>query len=109
MIRLPPRTTRPDTLFPYTTLFRSDGDRPVAKPARLELFDLIEMIGRDDPIPIGLALDAATDLPHRFETAEIGFGEVLAGGGTVLQMGFHRLASDIGGGDRGHGHRKGVG
>src|SRR3546814_595494 len=23
MIRLPPRTTRPDTLFPYTTLFRS--------------------------------------------------------------------------------------
>src|SRR3546814_4958576 len=24
MIRLPPRSTRPDTLFPYTTLFRSD-------------------------------------------------------------------------------------
>src|SRR3546814_11180138 len=23
MIRLPPRATRPDTLFPYTTLFRS--------------------------------------------------------------------------------------
>src|SRR3546814_20311215 len=23
MIRLPPRSTRPDTLFPYTTLFRS--------------------------------------------------------------------------------------
>src|SRR3546814_6241158 len=32
MIRLPPRSTRTDTLFPYTTLFRSDvaersGDR----------------------------------------------------------------------------------
>src|SRR3546814_5894373 len=27
MIRLPPRSTRTDTLFPYTTLFRSDdGD-----------------------------------------------------------------------------------
>src|SRR3546814_15515262 len=26
MIRRPPRTTRPDTLFPYTTLFRSADD-----------------------------------------------------------------------------------
>src|SRR3546814_9925202 len=25
MLRLPPRSTRPDTLFPYTTLFRSLG------------------------------------------------------------------------------------
>src|SRR3546814_1042214 len=25
MIRRPPRSTRPDTLFPYTTLFRSAG------------------------------------------------------------------------------------
>src|SRR3546814_5539094 len=27
MIRLPPRSTRTDTLFPYTTLFRSGEDR----------------------------------------------------------------------------------
>src|SRR3546814_2210035 len=27
MIRLPPRSTRTDTLFPYTTLFRSDRDQ----------------------------------------------------------------------------------
>src|SRR3546814_2006010 len=27
MIRLPPRSTRTDTLFPYTTLFRSAEDR----------------------------------------------------------------------------------
>src|SRR3546814_16743953 len=27
MIRRPPRSTRTDTLFPYTTLFRSEGDR----------------------------------------------------------------------------------
>src|SRR3546814_19075082 len=26
MIRRPPRSTRTDTLFPYTTLFRSPGD-----------------------------------------------------------------------------------
>src|SRR3546814_17565981 len=28
MIRRPPRSTRTDTLFPYTTLFRSNGARP---------------------------------------------------------------------------------
>src|SRR3546814_2343828 len=28
MIRRPPRSTRTDTLFPYTTLFRSRPDRP---------------------------------------------------------------------------------
>src|SRR3546814_12141248 len=27
MIRRPPRSTRTDTLFPYTTLFRSPGER----------------------------------------------------------------------------------
>src|SRR3546814_10068488 len=27
MIRRPPRSTRTDTLFPYTTLFRSAGER----------------------------------------------------------------------------------
>src|SRR3546814_9262384 len=27
MIRRPPRSTRTDTLFPYTTLFRSAGDK----------------------------------------------------------------------------------
>src|SRR3546814_2313792 len=36
MIRRPPRSTRTDTLFPYTTLFRSDAleaDGPIAEPA----------------------------------------------------------------------------
>src|SRR3546814_3922538 len=28
MLRPPPRSTRTDTLFPYTTLFRSSGTRP---------------------------------------------------------------------------------
>src|SRR3546814_12972340 len=30
MIRRPPRSTRTDTLFPYTTLFRSVGEGPVS-------------------------------------------------------------------------------
>src|SRR3546814_14754919 len=41
MIRRPPRSTRTDTLFPYTTLFRSfDADDPLPdrwqKPLRIE-------------------------------------------------------------------------
>src|SRR3546814_8653750 len=32
MIRRPPRSTRTDTLFPYTTLFRSRGDAAFALP-----------------------------------------------------------------------------
>src|SRR3546814_2320119 len=31
MIRRPPRSTRTDTLFPYTTLFRSQFGRPIGK------------------------------------------------------------------------------
>src|SRR3546814_19634534 len=39
MIRRPPRSTRTDTLFPYTTLFRSPAARAVAavRPARAQL------------------------------------------------------------------------
>src|SRR3546814_3023526 len=33
MIRRPPRSTRTDTLFPYTTLFRSAGDGYPGNPA----------------------------------------------------------------------------
>src|SRR3546814_15343813 len=34
MIRRPPRSTRTDTLFPYTTLFRSHGDAAGSPPLR---------------------------------------------------------------------------
>src|SRR3546814_2350645 len=34
MIRRPPRSTRTDTLFPYTTLFRSGSDRRRAQPRK---------------------------------------------------------------------------
>src|SRR3546814_11034960 len=36
MIRLPPRSTRTDTLFPYTTLFRTAFDMGVLVKARRE-------------------------------------------------------------------------
>src|SRR3546814_2813722 len=40
MIRLPPRSTRTDTLCPYTTLFRST-------PLRTEVRDFCEILGLD--------------------------------------------------------------
>src|SRR3546814_4775049 len=36
MIRRPPRSTRTDTLFPYTTLFRSDGVEDDVVPVALD-------------------------------------------------------------------------
>src|SRR3546814_15791957 len=42
MIRRPPRSTRTDTLFPYTTLFRS---RRVEQPARIGL-----LVADDQPL-----------------------------------------------------------
>src|SRR3546814_18041191 len=37
MIRRPPRSTRTDTLFPYTTLFRSPGLRRLAQERHVEV------------------------------------------------------------------------
>src|SRR3546814_4372896 len=38
MIRRPPRSTRTDTLFPYTTLFRSDAGGQQGMPGHGKLF-----------------------------------------------------------------------
>src|SRR3546814_10508077 len=55
MIRRPPRSTRTDTLFPYTTLFRSGRDHRAAGSGRIEpaLVEQI-LIGEHH----GLAIDA---------------------------------------------------
>src|SRR3546814_13082855 len=39
MIRQPPRSTRTDTLFPYTTLFRSVAEGPVTLKVREDRLD----------------------------------------------------------------------
>src|SRR3546814_11497050 len=52
MVRRPPRSTRTDTLFPYTTLFRS-GNRPsvlfVRADAPWETFDDFVEEARENP------------------------------------------------------------
>src|SRR3546814_2812477 len=45
MIRRPPRSTRTDTLFPYTTLFRSGLSMLAPPPAPLSPFTLCETHG----------------------------------------------------------------
>src|SRR3546814_10428554 len=65
MIRRPPRSTRTDTLFPYTTLFRSTG--PHGKRRRFPFFRIVAF-ARVEPV-----LDASgnevriTQLPPRSE------------------------------------------
>src|SRR3546814_5698784 len=45
MIRRPPRSTRTDTLFPYTTLFRSKAEAVCAPPStiRKSVWERVEM------------------------------------------------------------------
>src|SRR3546814_17349663 len=65
---------------------RLDRHRAVAALARLEGCGLVEMVGGNDPGTVRLALDAAYDSPHRFQPADMGFGECLAGTRIMLQM-----------------------
>src|SRR3546814_4374062 len=48
MIRRPPRSTRTDTLFPYTTLFRSEpgGDRPAQGEPVVEVIAPGQRVGQ---------------------------------------------------------------
>src|SRR3546814_19113942 len=48
MIRRPPRSTRTDTLFPYTTLFRSLRDAAVVEAE--DAVDAAEAVGRHQPV-----------------------------------------------------------
>src|SRR3546814_7585166 len=50
MIRRPPRSTRTDTLFPYTTLFRSVGKSLVAEDVDLADFGTRTLIDLEDEV-----------------------------------------------------------
>src|SRR3546814_10063499 len=57
MLRRPPRSTRTDTLFPYTTLFRSEAGEAAARPAissiseKRTLTATLSLDWRDPPPP----------------------------------------------------------
>src|SRR3546814_2731487 len=60
MIRRPPRSTRTDTLFPYTTLFRSAGDKFPKKIAGMKFFS--QLLNRLDFN--GLPLECGNSAEH---------------------------------------------
>src|SRR3546814_7823943 len=64
MIRPPPRSTLTDTLFPYTTLFRSRRIYPQPEQGRDRLFhpDLEEADPRSALFRLMLRLDVASDV-----------------------------------------------
>src|SRR3546814_19243622 len=76
MIRRPPRSTRTDTLFPYTTLFRSSLD-PIGDELARRLPDRCDHAGAFTPI--GRRLHGGIDNRLRGRKAWIGmflFGRV---------------------------------
>src|SRR3546814_17267651 len=56
MIRRPPRSTRTDTLFPYTTLFRSEINRIEAESDAL--IERIKSEGANSPADVFITVDA---------------------------------------------------
>src|SRR3546814_12095254 len=66
MIRRPPRSTRTDTLFPYTTLFRSLDDAELQKGFRVGLVRL-------NAVPAFYEHEAAlvVDIAQDFHTARV--------------------------------------
>src|SRR3546814_10754371 len=101
MIRRPPRSTRTDTLFPYTTLFRSRSDihaQRIHDAIAGESIDLkSELVCREHLLTFHLdALDALID-PHDLfgernthDQASAGLGKILIG--LVAVNDPHRLA-----------------
>src|SRR3546814_2642076 len=70
MIRPPPRSTRTDTLFPYTTLFRSVQPPPVPKPTLDPELRPVSVDG-DGTGAVGLQLDGiGAGLLRRLQDAE---------------------------------------
>src|SRR3546814_2815306 len=67
MIRRPPRSTRTDTLFPYTTLFRSkpplERHDHMGKLLRARLFPGAELGVRSGEIDVGFGTQKARELP----------------------------------------------
>src|SRR3546814_18650137 len=68
MIRRPPRSTRTDTLFPYTTLFRSTDDRDVGKFLRLFTDRPLDEIARLETLD-GAAINEAKKILANEATA----------------------------------------
>src|SRR3546814_17812783 len=70
MIRRPPRSTRTDTLFPYTTLFRSDYVGKISIEYLAENLDLVGKLSR--PIDDATVPAAINTVRFAIQIVEIG-------------------------------------
>src|SRR3546814_3398155 len=79
MIRRPPRSTRTDTLFPYTTLFRSPVDKDVGfatdsrdhKPTVIQSFLHIELESRQHHSMNGIPEENDRNIRSEEHTSEL--------------------------------------
>src|SRR3546814_3933168 len=72
MIRRPPRSTRTDTLFPYTTLFRSgqaraDHGRELSPLRRRETARRVQILPLDEELGAGEPADPGRSEEHTSE------------------------------------------
>src|SRR3546814_2393391 len=75
MLRRPPRSTRTDTLFPYTTLFRSD--KPAGEQKGFRVYSKFDFIpGERVLFYEDFSVDNTGDFPARWNTN--GSGEVVS-------------------------------
>src|SRR3546814_11894353 len=88
MIRRPPRSTRTDTLFPYTTLFRSVPRRPARREVADRVTANVEAIGHD-------LADVRHAVLQRAERAKtLRSAQDAIGIGDDLHIAAHRLVRD---------------
>src|SRR3546814_11462034 len=96
MIRRPPRSTRTDTLFPYTTLFRSLGGG-IAQPVYLHPRQrraagaiaraaLGQRSRQHDAVALVARIEPATVLPRQRDTQQFPFPARGPGGGAMLAV-----------------------
>src|SRR3546814_14740664 len=97
MLRRPPRSTRTDTLFPYTTLFRSPFSAPAPGPERQIL------VNEDAQRPSGANGDGGLDVEVLGHDLLTGLGGGLLG---RLTNGAHEIAFIVA--DRQFGDRRSV-
>src|SRR3546814_7880186 len=71
MIRRPPRSTRTDTLFPYTTLFRSGFERRRLVQIQIDLRNLVELQVLGGQFLLGIHIDLVLDLRSEEHTSEL--------------------------------------
>src|SRR3546814_9787013 len=71
MIRRPPRSTRTDTLFPYTTLFRSEiADQPEDRGERAEVDEVAQRQNDRRARHVAVELQEGDDRPRKGDRAD---------------------------------------